>query len=305
MLKSKYVCAAALVAAFTALTFSSVARQQPLANPTAPVVQDITDPEEANFDPLSRTATFFSLRADTRDCVSPMCGGYFVSRVNMSVTRCANGKYRGECYVAEIDWNGQKKTDVSHLLVRGEIVAKRFPNFGNLGALRVTESWMTASDNKPNGTYYLVRDRGLRCITFPCPTHHEAQLNARASQDIAGVELDKAGLGENNASVALAAMTAPDGVIIVGEHKKVNGPAGYMEVLQATQVYSRDKPQSATKPCIKTGCSSQVCADHDVITTCEFRPEYACYQKAKCERQSNGNCGFTQTRELAACLRRR
>ena len=56
--------------------------------------------------------------------------------------------------------------------------------------------------------------------------------------------------------------------------------------------------------CIKTGCSGTICAEpgQDVITTCEFRPEFACYQQATCERQTNGACGWTQTAELAACL---
>lgn len=68
------------------------------------------------------------------------------------------------------------------------------------------------------------------------------------------------------------------------------------------------KPDQPKPPpagdCIKTGCSGIVCAEpgHDVITTCEFRSEYACYQKASCERQSNGACGWTQTAELTACL---
>jgi hypothetical protein len=63
--------------------------------------------------------------------------------------------------------------------------------------------------------------------------------------------------------------------------------------------------KSSTTPvaaCRKTGCSGQICADQDMVSTCEFRPEYACYQAATCERQANGNCGFTQTPSLAACL---
>lgn len=56
--------------------------------------------------------------------------------------------------------------------------------------------------------------------------------------------------------------------------------------------------------CRPTGCSSQVCADEDVITTCEYRPEYACYASAVCERQLNGECGWTMTEELANCLSR-
>lgn len=54
--------------------------------------------------------------------------------------------------------------------------------------------------------------------------------------------------------------------------------------------------------CIVTGCSGQVCAEEEVITTCEFRPEYACYKDAVCERQANGECGWTETEKLRRCL---
>jgi len=56
-------------------------------------------------------------------------------------------------------------------------------------------------------------------------------------------------------------------------------------------------------PCYIGGCSSHVCSDQkDVVTTCEYKEEYACYKTAKCERQVNGQCGWTQTSELIACL---
>ena len=54
--------------------------------------------------------------------------------------------------------------------------------------------------------------------------------------------------------------------------------------------------------CLITGCSGQVCADHDVITTCEYRPEFACYENAVCERQADGPCGWTLTAALGRCL---
>ena len=54
--------------------------------------------------------------------------------------------------------------------------------------------------------------------------------------------------------------------------------------------------------CIITGCSSQICADDEVITTCEYLPEYACYNTTICEKQSNGECGWTVTNELQNCL---
>jgi hypothetical protein len=55
-------------------------------------------------------------------------------------------------------------------------------------------------------------------------------------------------------------------------------------------------------PCVKTGCSSHVCSDEEVATTCEWRDSYACYQTAECKRQADGQCGFTMTDELKSCL---
>ena len=63
---------------------------------------------------------------------------------------------------------------------------------------------------------------------------------------------------------------------------------------------SPERPASNT--CVVTGCSGQVCADREVVTTCEWRPEYACYRMATCERQPTGQCGWTQTPELRRCL---
>lgn len=66
------------------------------------------------------------------------------------------------------------------------------------------------------------------------------------------------------------------------------------------------KPEPSKPPsditCKKTGCSGTVCSTEDVVTTCEYRPEYACYRKATCERQPDGACGWAQTPELTACL---
>jgi hypothetical protein len=65
-------------------------------------------------------------------------------------------------------------------------------------------------------------------------------------------------------------------------------------------------PVSIEKPkqCFVGGCSGQICSDKpDVITTCEWKPEYACYKKfGKCEIQINNQCGWTMTEELKKCL---
>ena len=59
---------------------------------------------------------------------------------------------------------------------------------------------------------------------------------------------------------------------------------------------------SEPKACKPTGCGGQVCSDEDVITTCEYLPQYSCYKNAVCERQATNECGWTETPELKACL---
>jgi hypothetical protein len=45
---------------------------------------------------------YYTIRRDLRRCISPLCGGWFISRVNKKQTRCADGSRANECYVAEI-----------------------------------------------------------------------------------------------------------------------------------------------------------------------------------------------------------
>ncbi|NTV30963.1 hypothetical protein HGA91_03240 [candidate division WWE3 bacterium] len=61
-------------------------------------------------------------------------------------------------------------------------------------------------------------------------------------------------------------------------------------------------PTQRLNNCIITGCSGQICSDQEMYTTCEYKDEYACYRNAKCERQSNGKCGWTMDNSLSQCL---
>jgi len=55
--------------------------------------------------------------------------------------------------------------------------------------------------------------------------------------------------------------------------------------------------------CKKTGCSGQICADHDVITTCEWLPWYACFQLAECGPfGENGECQWKFDDDANACF---
>jgi hypothetical protein len=54
--------------------------------------------------------------------------------------------------------------------------------------------------------------------------------------------------------------------------------------------------------CRPTGCGGQICADKSVFSTCVYRPEYACYKTATCERNAAGSCAWRSTPELTKCL---
>lgn len=77
-------------------------------------------------------------------------------------------------------------------------------------------------------------------------------------------------------------------------------PAG--EYRFGFEVKKRDQ-QAPLGKCYVGGCSNQLCTDEpNAVSTCEYREQYACYQTARCERQASGQCGWTMTTELQACL---
>ncbi len=64
------------------------------------------------------------------------------------------------------------------------------------------------------------------------------------------------------------------------------------------------KPSTAVAKCYIGGCSAEVCSDQkDVASNCIYKEEFMCYKTAKCERQVTGQCGWTQTAQLAMCLK--
>src|SRR5262249_44715728 len=74
------------------------------------------------------SSTYYTLRPDLRRCASPMCGGVFVQRVNRASTRCVDGSWASECYVADVSLDSLGFTDAekasfesSPIVVRGEI----------------------------------------------------------------------------------------------------------------------------------------------------------------------------------------
>lgn len=129
------------------------------------------------------------------------------------------------------------------------------------------------------------------------PSDGPGSSGAGTSDKPIGSECGKSDCGP---APGMPAQQCPDGSIGGNTGRCIVQPSGQC----GWEIRECPASGGGTGACIRTGCSGTVCAEpgKDVVTTCEFRPEYACYGDAKCERQGNGACGWTQTAELAACL---
>lgn len=72
---------------------------------------------------------------------------------------------------------------------------------------------------------------------------------------------------------------------------------------QTTTTTTPTPTPPSTTQCFVGGCSGQTCSNNPKIgTICEHKVEYACYRTAQCEVQQGGQCGWTVTSALQACL---
>ena len=261
--------------------------------------------------------TFFSLRADTRRCAAPYCGGDWLERLNRTSTVCHDGEVSDACYTPELDFteSGLKREAQDKLrLAAGEgafdngvraIVRGRFArtNSGTvgkeLGRFIVTEAWVAYGTSEAEGVFVRVVDSGIRCIVAPCPSVRETALNTSRSANITDVDFRPSGLDTEEIEEISGKMFEPAGLIIAGDRYGSNSVKGRT----ATNVFVRLENPAASEGCFVGGCSGQVCSDRQgVISTCEWRPQYACYRDATCERQADNSCGWTMTESVSRCL---
>jgi len=273
---------------------------------------------EAGKADATDTFTYYAITRDARRCVSPVCGGYWLTRVNRDETICADGSKAASCYVADLDDArlGLGDTELSALqqaiddgaaLVRGDLENVDRGDFGTIGRFHPSEAWTAgAAAGAPDGIWVAVEQSGIRCIAAPCEDKIELKLNSTRHAMIADLDFEPSGATEDEIANAWNALTAEGGgLIVVGERYTVHQDGRKARGRAVTQFFTRiiAKGEPTAGECFVGGCSGQVCSDQQgVITTCEWREEYACYQTATCERQADGGCGWTRTPELQACL---
>jgi len=194
-------------------------------------------------DSPSSSPSYFELRRDVRRCAAPLCGGFFVQRVNRLSTRCADGTRSAECYVMDLDFSalGLSDEQVARLeatpediLLRGELGAED-TTFGALGVLNVSEAWQGHAGVDPTGAFLRVKNSGIVCITSPCQSF-SAELLDTLPLSIPIAEVDVSGIGDDP-SDAFAQLNEPDGLIVAGRPEIVSGPAGRALGIDASEYY--------------------------------------------------------------------
>jgi hypothetical protein len=203
---------------------------------------DQTDPAsapQAVTGLAGEVSTFYKTRPDTRRCAWPACGGTWVSRVNKPTTLCADGAYRAECYVVEVqnsagldDWEWDAARAKPHI-VRADMVALATPV--GYGALRASEIW-DAYDAEPAGaTYYQITDKQIRCFANPCFSLREATLNKTSATNLSGMS--------GRLGVEAGEQLAQGKVIVSGRNQHTTDGG---KVVMVDQLYIRAEHQSGT-----------------------------------------------------------
>jgi hypothetical protein len=181
--------------------------------------------------------------------MSPMCGGYFVKRVNASKTRCMDGTYASECYVGSIDTSAHGLADDSpfdgqlrsgQALVRAQF-AHESGQFTNIAKLVAAEGWLGRSLSAPSGTFYRVTSSGVRCIGAPCPSYAEGKLNSAKKGMIHELDLASTPTPLKSAVIdeAMGDVASPSGILVAGDHHAFKGQLGTGTKLVASELYTR------------------------------------------------------------------
>ena len=184
-------------------------------------------------DASAKPAAHFVVRVDPRLCPSPLCGGYWVSLANHSRTRCHDGLHRARCYVASAWPEGRAIHDGA--LVQGGISVRASEGSGSLGLLIATDVRNPIGEGA-SGSFFRLRDIGVRCIRAPCFSIRASRLNSPGTALVSGLDLSSVKQSRDEATLALYG----DGLFAAGRIVSTDNGG---RVFRASRIYLR-----ATRP---------------------------------------------------------
>ena len=175
---------------------------------------------------------YFLARPDPRMCPSPVCGGWWVHRVNHDVTTCVDGTTAAECYVTSL--GGVDGAEGA--LYRGKIAEDG--DFAGYGVLETSETWLPGVGTAPSGVFAREVENGIVCIASPCRTLDERKLDRGLTTSIADLDFTPSEATSAQIELALEAAGTSDGVIVAGDRYQVSGPAGTAPARTVTEFWT-------------------------------------------------------------------
>lgn len=172
-------------------------------------------------------STYYVAEPDTRRCPSPLCGGYWVSRVNRSTTYCADGTRADSCYVATLDLGSlglsrsQRNSIVTSIgssmqstrvVFRAKLEERQYGRNGQLGDLVVSEAWMAPHETSLDGVFYKLGASGSRC----CEPYLASPLNGTRRTVVASLNFADSPGSSSDQNDAMDEVSTRLGLIAVG-----------------------------------------------------------------------------------------
>ena len=189
--------------------------------------------------------SLFVSRVDPRLCPSPACGGYWVSEANHARTTCVDLRSSPRCYVARgVD---RAHADLGGGIPDGAVVLGHLEPWGYdgfseaLGAI-IVDDVRTPVGSFEKGTYFRVRDLGIRCVRAPCLSYRATVLNGVRRVLISTLDLSAVRASPEELRQAQAALTTPGGLFVLG--RIVATPDGG-RALRSTRIFLKaPKPRA-------------------------------------------------------------
>jgi hypothetical protein len=172
---------------------------------------------------------FMAVQPTQAVCANPLfCENYTLARVNRTTTQCWGGGYSDSCPVHDINWSNLNLSDAKVATIEAAIahqtkqsgpqvlVRGTFKSFVEFVAFQPTEVWIAQRTNgNGNGTFVRIVDRGIRCITAPCPQFSEGRLNSTRDAVIDGFDYGTS--AEDALQERVYTATTSGGAIVVGD----------------------------------------------------------------------------------------
>ncbi len=193
--------------------------------------------------------TYVTLTRDMRRCLSPVCGGYFVTDVNRvsPAPRYVSGLTFAGSGLDEETINKALEAVGGELVLRGKLGAEE--KMFHTRPFLVSGAWRGLPGMKvaAGDAFDSVEPLDVQCFAAPCPTGRATRLNAGGTTTFHEIDLDSAALVRVDRAWLLSRINLHDAIVAAHFVTRPGGPGGVARVLTASQVFV--KLPEAPGPC--------------------------------------------------------